>query len=324
MLLTACASAPAPQSMPRPHALASTPTSGPRIQLVSAPMEPAPDRSRIGKADLDKARALLSRVRKDIEPRQWEQLDRKLTAAERAFERFSRAARTSGQAAEVARGAEGLAQAGRGSEAPLALSRVGPVLVALVLLWPSSTAGPESDSRPPWVDAQREFEARLLDVSESSRQLMAELEAQPRATKAAAREPSPQKQLASALVEEDDPRCKPIPVPHRGGNNDHNKCADRIPYNSFAGWDVLVDGKQFDALQLATRTLWEVKTDDFDIHSPRSQAFFAKVKLPEIRREARLAKECGYSFAVGVKSAAHKEALEKLDKTLTIIVMEWC
>ncbi|WP_375765123.1 DUF6310 domain-containing protein [Archangium gephyra] len=120
------------------------------------------------------------------------------------------------------------------------------------------------------------------------------------------------------------PECQPIPVPHRGGNNHHNKCADRIPYNSFSGWDVLVNGKQFDALQLATRTLWEVKTDDFDIHSPRSQAFFAKVKLPEIRYEARLAKECGYNFAVGVKSAAHKEALERLDRTLTIVVMEWC
>ncbi|MCY1078180.1 DUF6310 domain-containing protein [Archangium lansingense] len=120
------------------------------------------------------------------------------------------------------------------------------------------------------------------------------------------------------------PECMPVPVPHRGGNNDHNKCADRIPYNSFSGWDVRVNGKDFDALQLAVRTLWEVKTDDFDIHSPRSQAFFAKVKLPEIRREARLAKECGYNFVVGVKSAAHKEALEKLDKTLTIAVMEWC
>jgi hypothetical protein len=73
LLLTACASAPAPQSMPRPHASAPTPTSGPRIRLVSAPMEPAPERSWIGKADLDQARALLSRARRDIEPRQWEQ-----------------------------------------------------------------------------------------------------------------------------------------------------------------------------------------------------------------------------------------------------------
>jgi hypothetical protein len=132
LFVSACASAPTPRAMPRPHTFASTPTSSPRIRLVSAPMEPAPRGSRIGKADLD--RALLSRARKDIEPRQWEQLDRELAAAERAFERFSRAARTSGQAAEVARGAEGFAQAGRANEAPLALPRVGPVLVALVLL----------------------------------------------------------------------------------------------------------------------------------------------------------------------------------------------
>ncbi|HYO65512.1 MAG TPA: DUF6310 domain-containing protein, partial [Archangium sp.] len=295
VLLTACASAPAPQSMPRSHAFVSTPTSGPRIRLVSAPMEPTPDRSWIGKADLDKARALLPRVRKDIEPRQWEELDRKLTAAERAFERFSRAARTSGQAAEVARRAEGLAQAGRAGTLVEALPRVGPLLAVLVLLYPSSTAGPEIDRRPPWVDAQREFEARLRDVSESSRQLMVELEVQPRAAKAPAREPSSQKQLASALVEEDDPRCKPVPVPHLGGHDPHNKCADLMPDNSFPGWDVFVNGKNFDALQLATRTLWEVKTDDFDIHSIHSQKFFAKVKLPEIQREKRLAETCGYS-----------------------------
>jgi hypothetical protein len=134
-----------------------------------------------------------------------------------------------------------------------------PVLVALVLLWPSRTAEPESDSRPPWVDAQREFEARLRDVSESSRQLMVELEAQPRAAKAPAREPSTRKQLASSLVEEDDPRCKPVPVPHLGGNDPHNKCADLMPNNSFPGWDVFVNGKNFDALQLATRTLPRTK-----------------------------------------------------------------
>jgi hypothetical protein len=325
VLLTACASAPAPQSMPRPHAFASTPTSGPRIRLVSAPMEPALERSWIGKADLDKARALLSQARKDIEPRQWEQLDRKLIAAERAFERFSRAARTSGQAAEVARGVEGLAQAGRASETPLALSRVGPVLVALVLLWPSSTAGPESDSRPPWVDAQRELEARLRDVSESSRQLVAELEAQPRPAKAAAREPAPQKQPASAFTQEDDPRCKPIPLPrHLGGHDPHNECADKMPNNSFPGGDVYVNGKSFDALQLATRTLWEVKTDDFDKHDSRSQDFFIQMKLPEIRREKRLAEACGYDFVVGVLSKAHKIALERADSTLKVVLMDWC
>jgi len=70
-------------------------------------------------------------------------------------------------------------------------------------------------------------------------------------------------------------------VPHRGGNDPHNDCADLIPQNSFPGWDVLVNGKQFDALVLVTRTLWDVKTDNFDIHSPHSQKLFIKVKLPE-------------------------------------------
>ena len=119
-------------------------------------------------------------------------------------------------------------------------------------------------------------------------------------------------------------KCEPIPVPHRGGDNDHNKCADKMPNNSFPGWDVFVSGKNFDALQLATRTLWEVKTDDFNIHSPHSQKFFAKVKLPEIQREKRLAETCGYNFAVGVRSAAHKAALLELDPELTIVVMDWC
>jgi hypothetical protein len=288
-------------------------------------MDPVRQPSRIGKADLEQARALLSRARSDLEPRQWEALDRKLTAAERAFERFSTAAKTSGQAAEVVRGAEGIAQAGRARMVAGALSRVGPLLVGLVLLWPSSTAGPEFDSRPPWIDAQREFEARLRDVSEASRQLMVELEAQPRAAKAPAREPSPQKQPASALTEQDDPRCKPIPLPrHLGGHDPHNECADRLPNNSFPGGDVYVNGKNFDALQLSTRTLWEVKTDGFEKQPSRSQAFFVRMKLPEIQRERELAKACGYNFAVGVRSKAHKEALLKVDNTLDVVVMDWC
>ncbi|WP_233585991.1 DUF6310 domain-containing protein [Corallococcus sp. CA054B] len=74
----------------------------------------------------------------------------------------------------------------------------------------------------------------------------------------------------------------------------------------------------------ATHTLWEVKTDDFDIQSLRSQRFFAKVKLPEIQREKRLAEACGYNFVVGVRSAAHKAALLELDRSLNVVVMDWC
>jgi hypothetical protein len=120
------------------------------------------------------------------------------------------------------------------------------------------------------------------------------------------------------------PECKPVPVKHLGGNDPHNKCADKIPNNSFPGWDVFVNGKNFDALQLVTRTLWDVKTDDFDKHSRRSQQFFIEMKLPEIQRERRLAEECGYNFVVGVRSEAHKIALERADRRLNVVVMDWC
>jgi hypothetical protein len=126
------------------------------------------------------------------------------------------------------------------------------------------------------------------------------------------------------LAQERHPECKPVPVRHLGGNDPHNKCADLIPNNSFPGWDVLVNGKSFDALVFATRTLWDVKTDDFDKHSPHSQRFFVRVKLPEIQREKQLAEACGFRFVVGVRSAAHKDALLELDPDLTIVVMNWC
>jgi hypothetical protein len=291
-------------------------------------MEPTPERSWIGKADLDKARALLSQARENLEPRQWEQLDRELTAAERAFERFSRVARTSGQSAEVARGAEGLGRAGRAGTLAESLPRVGPVLVALVLLWPSSTAGPESDRRPPWVDAQREFEARLRDVSESSRQLIVELEAQPRATKAPARKPSPRKQPTTALTqEEDDTRCKPVPAKrHLGGNQLHDTCADRIPNNSFPGRDVFVNGKNFDALQLATRTLWEVKTDNFDTYPPDLRDIVIRSQGPKLLVEKGLAMACGFDFRIGVLSSTHQDELERAFPELEglLVVMDWC
>jgi len=126
------------------------------------------------------------------------------------------------------------------------------------------------------------------------------------------------------LERERRPECRPIPGPPRGGNDPHNQCADRIPGNNFPGLNVFVNGKHFDALVLSTRTLWEVKTDNFDIHSLRSQRFFVKVKMPEIRSEKILAEACGYNFVVGVKSPAHKAALLELDRSLNIVVMDWC
>jgi Family of unknown function (DUF6310) len=113
-------------------------------------------------------------------------------------------------------------------------------------------------------------------------------------------------------------------VPHAGGNDPHNKCADKIPHNSFPGWDVLIKGKKFDALQLATRTLWEVKTDNFDTYPPDLRAIVLDDQVPKMQHEREIARACGFDFKVGVRSAAHKAALLKRDPTLKVVVMDWC
>jgi hypothetical protein len=122
------------------------------------------------------------------------------------------------------------------------------------------------------------------------------------------------------------PECAPQPVPHRGGDDLHDQCADRVPQNGFPGWDVLVNGKQFDALQLGTRVLWEIKTDNFDTYSAYLRRTVPEQQAVELRRERDLARACGFDFRVGVRSAAHKVALEFADPKLEgiIVVMDWC
>ncbi|NOK13751.1 hypothetical protein HNS30_32360 [Corallococcus exercitus] len=120
------------------------------------------------------------------------------------------------------------------------------------------------------------------------------------------------------------PECRPVLGPPRGGNEPHNECANKIPSNSTPGFNVLIIGKHYDALVLSRRTLWEVKTDDFEKHSPRSRSFFVNMKLPELQREAKLARECGYDFVIGVRSKAHLTALKVADPSLHVVIMDSC
>ncbi|MBU8896714.1 hypothetical protein KRR26_13935 [Corallococcus sp. M34] len=118
--------------------------------------------------------------------------------------------------------------------------------------------------------------------------------------------------------------CTPRPVPHLGGDALHNRCADRVPQNSFIGTDVLVNGKRFDALQLRTQVLWEIKTDNFETFTVALQESVIEKQVLEAQRERDLARACGYSFAMGVRSSAHRQALRDADPSLTIVVMDWC
>ncbi|WP_371745733.1 DUF6310 domain-containing protein [Myxococcus sp. CA033] len=115
-------------------------------------------------------------------------------------------------------------------------------------------------------------------------------------------------------------RCEPIPVPHRGGDDAHNRCADRVPPNQYPGMDVFVDGKHFDALQVGARVLWEIKTDQFDTYSRFLQNQVLRTQVPELKDERDIAESCGYGFVVGVSSAAHKAALEAQEPLLNIVV----
>ncbi|WP_223637207.1 DUF6310 domain-containing protein [Corallococcus sp. EGB] len=120
------------------------------------------------------------------------------------------------------------------------------------------------------------------------------------------------------------PECKARRVPHLGGNTLHNQCADRIPRNTFSGWDALVDGKNFDGLQGATRTLWEVKTNDIESYSPFVRRAELQKQVEEAKRERALAEACGYQFAIGVRTEAHKKLLEILLPDFNIVLMTWC
>ncbi|WP_324291533.1 DUF6310 domain-containing protein [Corallococcus sp. BB11-1] len=115
-------------------------------------------------------------------------------------------------------------------------------------------------------------------------------------------------------------RCEPVPVKHRGGDDAHNQCADRVPPNRFPGMDVLVDGKHFDALQVGVRVLWEIKTDQFDTYSVFLRTQVVEDQVEELKEEREIARACGYGFVVGVSSEAHKAALKQRDPSLEVVV----
>jgi hypothetical protein len=116
------------------------------------------------------------------------------------------------------------------------------------------------------------------------------------------------------------PECRPIPVPHAGGDDPHNECADKFPPNRYPDKDVLVGGNRFDALQVGVRVLWEIKTDQFDMYSAFLKGQVIRDQAAKMREERNIALSCGYGFVVGVSTEAHKEALERAAPELDIVV----
>ena len=115
-------------------------------------------------------------------------------------------------------------------------------------------------------------------------------------------------------------RCEPIPEPHAGEDDAHNKCADQFPPNRYPGMDVLVGGVSFDALQVGVRVLWEIKTHRFDTYPDFIQEREIEKELEQLRKQRDAAAACGYGFVVGVSTEEHKAALEFEAPELKIVV----
>jgi hypothetical protein len=122
------------------------------------------------------------------------------------------------------------------------------------------------------------------------------------------------------VTERDRPRCEPVPVPHEGKDEAHNKCADQFPPNRYPGMDVLVDGVSFDALQVGVRVLWEIKTHRFDTYNAFVRRQEIEKEYTQIKKERAAAVACGYGFVIGVSTDAHKLALLQRDRSLNIVV----
>jgi hypothetical protein len=122
------------------------------------------------------------------------------------------------------------------------------------------------------------------------------------------------------------PECTPRRVPPKGGNNLHNKCADRIPFNAVPGANALVNGKAFDGWQVVAGVLWEIKTDNFDSYPLELQNIVINKNVRDFLAEQELARACGFDFRVGVRSATHKAMLETQEPRLrgVIVLMDWC
>jgi hypothetical protein len=122
------------------------------------------------------------------------------------------------------------------------------------------------------------------------------------------------------ITERDRRWCEPIPEPHAGEDDAHNKCADQFPPNRYPGMDVLVGGVRFDALQVGVRVLWEIKTHRFDTYPDFIRSREIEKELEQIEKERDAAAACGYGYVIGVSTQAHKDALLRADRFLNIVV----
>jgi hypothetical protein len=122
------------------------------------------------------------------------------------------------------------------------------------------------------------------------------------------------------VTERDRRGCEPIPEPHAGEDDAHNRCADQFPPNRHPGMDVLVGDVSFDALQVGVRVLWEIKTHQFETYPDFIQDREIEKEMKQLNKQRKAAAACGYDFVIGVSTQAHKDALLRKNQALKIVV----
>jgi len=161
---------------------------------------------------------------------------------------------------------------------------------ALLGMWPTSTASPELDTPPP--------EALRDPVPEPAPD--------------GPLEPTPE---LGPLAPDDDPCRVQLVCPHKGGDGIHDACADAVTDPGLDGCDVLVNGKNFDAFNAATRTLWEVKTTQISTYANDwVRKFEINKQLKNSAEDAETALACGFNYALSVSDRQNYDLLEKSGK----------
>jgi len=105
-------------------------------------------------------------------------------------------------------------------------------------------------------------------------------------------------------------RCRPRPVPHAGGDALHDLCADNEPPNRFTGYDVIIAGVRFDAMD-PSGALWEIKTGSFSSWPDFVQDEELRKIRVQFERERNAARDCKRIY---VFAAADNTLLDEVEK----------
>ena len=116
---------------------------------------------------------------------------------------------------------------------------------------------------------------------------------------------------------ETDDDCVRKKVPHGGGHDLHDMCADTLPGNVVSGSDLYVappgeKGWKFDAYTPDDNTLWEVKTDRYERGSEWLKYRRLNDQVDEFQRQAYIANKCNHGFKVSVSDLEQALLLQEI------------